>query len=241
MLRAAMRLPHLKPQVRPDGNRKDHMDVNDLGFIHRFVAAPTEAAPAAGSPPTLLLLHGTGGSETDLLELGHSIAPGAMLLSPRGNVLENGMPRFFRRLAEGVFDREDLQRRTHELAAFVEAASTAYGFDSRRVIALGYSNGANIAASVLLLRPGVLSAAILLRPMVPLEPEKIPDLAGVPIFMAAGRFDPLVPPTNTERLAALFQAAGADVTLRWHNGGHALDREEIASAQAWFSSRMNAG
>ena len=145
------------------------------------------------------------------------------------------MPRFFRRLAEGVFDMDDLKRRTHELADFVEAASSAYSFDPHRVIAVGYSNGANIAASMLLLRPGALSAAILFRPMVPLEPETPPNLQGVPVFIAVGRFDSLVPPSNTERLAALFREAGGNVTLRWQDGSHALEREEIVDAQAWLS------
>src|ERR1700722_20097652 len=122
-----------------------------LNFIHRFVPAATRA-----SAPTLLLLHGTGGSEDDLLDLGHSLLPGAALLSPRGKILENGMPRFFRRLAEGVFDEEDLIHRTHELADFIEAAAKRYAFDPHKVIAVGYSNGAKIAASTLLLRAGAL-------------------------------------------------------------------------------------
>jgi len=145
------------------------------------------------------------------------------------------MPRFFRRLAEGVFDIDDLILRTHELADFVEAAAGAYGFDRRRVWAVGYSNGANIAASTLLLRPAVLSAAVLLRAMVPLEPERTLDLAKVPVFIAGGRSDPIVPSSNTERLAVLLQEAGADVTLRWQAAGHNLENEEIADARQWLS------
>src|SRR5262249_7162147 len=160
----------------------------------------------------LLLLHGTGGDENDLLPLGQVLAPGAALLSPRGKVLENGMPRFFRRLAMGVFDEQDLRFRSRELAEFVQTASDQYGFDSQKVIGVGYSNGANIAASLLLLHPGVLRAAALFSPMVPLEPERLPNLTGVAVFVAAGRSDPIVPPENTRRLQSLLTEAGAAVT-----------------------------
>ena len=163
-------------------------------FTHRFI-------PVGKSSPVLLLLHGTGGNEEDLLDLGHSLHPGAALLSPRGKVLENGMPRFFRRLAEGVFDEADLIRRTHELADFVAAAEAEYQLQSRKVVAVGYSNGANIAASLLLLRPETLSGAVLLRAMVPIVPESLPDLAGIPVLLAAGRGDPYVPPEGTNQLA----------------------------------------
>jgi predicted esterase len=206
------------------------MSTEPLGFRHRFVPAR-----AGASSPVLLLLHGTGGTEDDLLPLGHTLLPGAALLAPRGRVLENGMPRFFRRLAEGVFDLNDLKHRTHELADFVAAAAAEYGFDARRVFAAGYSNGANIAASTLLLRPGVLAGALLLRAMLPLDPETSPDLAGVPVFMAAGRLDPIVPAESVERLAALLRQAGAGVTLRWQNSGHGLEREEIAAAAEWLA------
>lgn len=202
------------------------MSDNALEFIHRFVPGESRS--------TLLLLHGTGGSENDLLTVGQEILPGAALLSPRGRVLENGMSRFFRRLAEGVFDLEDLKQRTHELADFIEAAAAHYGLDRQRIIAVGYSNGANIAASTLLLRPGVLSAAILLRAMVPLEPETTPDLTGVQVLMASGRFDSLVPHASAERLAAMLKHAGADVTLRWQEAGHRLENEEIVAAQNWL-------
>src|SRR5262249_16993263 len=148
-----------------------------LGFVHRFVPAPS-----AGSGTTLLLLHGTGGNENDLLELGQTLAPNAALLSPRGKVSERGMPRFFRRLAEGVFDIEDLKFRTQALADFVASAASAYGFDPGKVIAVGYSNGANIAVSMLLLRPATLAGAVLFRPMVPFVPAVPPDLSGKPVF-----------------------------------------------------------
>jgi phospholipase/carboxylesterase/glyoxalase family protein len=204
------------------------MSPQELGFVHTFVPAMSMDAP------TLLLLHGTGGDENDLVPLGRALAPGAALLSPRGPVLESGMPRFFRRLAEGVFDTEDLIRRTHQLADFVGAASAAYGLDPSNVIAVGFSNGANIAASVLLLRPTVLAGAALFAPMVPLEPAERPDLTAKPVFLGAGRRDPLVTSDNMERLAALLRAAGADVTLRWHPGGHALTPDAIQAAALWM-------
>lgn len=209
------------------------MSENTLGFIHRFVPATDQTIAT-----TLLLLHGTGGSETDLLQLGQTLAPGAALLSPRGKVLENGMPRFFRRLAEGVFDLESLRQETHALGDFVEAAVAHYGLDAGRVVAVGYSNGANIAASTLLLRPRVLSGAVLLRAMLPLELEIVPDLMGVPVLLASGRHDNLVPHSSIERLAALLQQTGADVTLRWQEAGHGLAQEEIVAAQQWVERRM---
>jgi len=200
-----------------------------LGFIHRFIPA-TEV----GSPLTLLLLHGTGGNETDLLDVGRQLAPAAALLSPRGKVLESGMPRYFRRLAEGVFDLADLQVRTHELADFVEAAVQQYRLASDRVFAVGFSNGANIAASVLLLRPQVLAGAVLFRPMVPLIPETVPNLRGRPVLLAAGRLDPIVSPDETERLRRLLVQAGADVTLHWEQAAHGLAPPDIEVARAWL-------
>ena len=202
----------------------------ELGLIHRFVPGA-----AGDSGPVLLLLHGTGGSEDDLLELGRSIAPGAALLSPRGRVLENGMPRFFRRLAEGVFDKEDLIFRTDELAKFVLAAAGQYRFDPGNVTALGYSNGANIAVSLLLLRPGVLKAALLFRAMVPLVPPTSPDLSGVRVFLSAGEFDPIVPRQGTEALAVLLREAGADITLHWNPAGHQLTSAEFQEARIWLA------
>lgn len=208
------------------------MATNNLGFNHEFVPAQKSGAP------TLLLLHGTGGNETDLIPLGQALAPGAALLSPRGKVLENGMPRFFRRLAEGVFDMEDLKLRTHELADFVAAAAQSYQFDAAQVIAVGYSNGANIAASVMLLRPGVLSGAVLFHPMVPLVPDPLPDLSGAPVFIGAGRFDPLVPQAETERLVALLKQCGAAVNLQWQPGGHQLSQQEVTAAIAWLTPQL---
>ena len=205
-----------------------------LSFIHRFVPAQSL------SLPTLLVLHGTGGDENDLLPLGQALAPGAALLSPRGKVLENAMPRFFRRLAMGVFDEQDLRFRTQELAEFVRASSSRYGFDLRNVVAAGYSNGANIAGSMLLLYPQVLRAALLLSPMLPLKPEQVPNLKGVAVFVAAGRTDPIVSPENTRQLVSLLEQAGADVAEHWHQGGHELSPSVVDLARQWLSRRFEA-
>ncbi|HZB10173.1 MAG TPA: alpha/beta hydrolase [Rubrobacter sp.] len=201
----------------------------DLGFAHRYLPGEDE------SSPTLLLLHGTGGNEEDLVPLGEALFPGAAFLSPRGKVSEYGAPRFFRRLAEGIFDHEDLLFRTHELAEFVKAASEEYGFDPSKVVAVGYSNGANVAASTILLHPGLLRAAVLFRAMVPFEPDLTPDLSGMPVFLAAGRMDRMIPPDNTQRLADILLEAGADVDLRWRDTGHPLTYEEVGEAKAWLS------
>ena len=203
-----------------------------LTFIHRF--KPSTTIPVAEAP-TLLLLHGTGGDETDLLPLGERLAPTANLLSPRGQVLEWDMPRFFRRLAEGVFDQADLEQRTADLAEFITQAAGTYLFDTTKVIVVGYSNGANIGASLLLRYPTSLAGAVLLHAMVPFESEKISKLKGKPIFMGAGRHDPIIQPANTERLAAILQHGGADVTLHWQQGGHQLTLPEIVAAQQWLS------
>ena len=203
-----------------------------LGFVHRFVPAQTSDAP------TLLLLHGTGGDENDLLPVGRMLDERAALLSPRGKILEHGMPRFFRRLAEGVFDHEDLMDRTHELAGFVDRAVDEYDIDQRRLFAVGFSNGANVAASLLLTYPRLLAGAILLRAMVPFEPDKTPDLSRIPVYLAAGRSDQMVPPENTERLAQVLREAGADVTLDWQPGGHGIGPAEIQAARNWFADRI---
>jgi predicted esterase len=201
-----------------------------LDFVHVYQPGTTPAAP------TLLLLHGTGGNEHDLLPLAAEVAPGAAILSPRGKVLEHGMPRFFRRLAEGVFDLEDLRARTAELAAFVTAAAAEYKFDPGRVTAVGFSNGANIAGSLLLLRPGVLERAVLFRAMVPLVPQPLPALPQTPVLISNGRADPIVAQAETERLSALLRRAGADVTLAWQNAGHHLVREDVDLARGWIGA-----
>lgn len=198
-----------------------------LGFIHRFLPSAT------GSPRTLLLLHGTGGNEDDLLSLGQALDSSAARLSPRGKVLENGMPRFFRRLAEGVFDLDDLRARTGQLADFVAAARRGYAIGAP--IAVGFSNGANVAAALLLLRPGTLRGALLLRPMVPLVPEPLPALDGVPVQIVAGRTDPIVSPAGTEALAELLRTCGAEVRIAWLAGGHGLAREDLEIGQRWLA------
>jgi predicted esterase len=201
-----------------------------LDFVHHYQAG---ADPDA---PTLLLLHGTGGSERDLLSLAPELLPDANILSPRGKVLERGMPRFFRRLAEGVFDIEDLRARTAELADFIGAAATHYRFDPTRVVAVGFSNGANIAGSLLLLRPGVLERAVLFRAMVPLIPDPLPSLPKTPVLVSNGRSDPIVPLDETERLAALLAAAGARVILAWQNAGHHLIAGDLDDARGFLTT-----
>lgn len=206
--------------------------MTDLSFVHRF-----EPAAREGARP-LLLLHGTGGDEADLLPLGRAVAPGSALLSPRGAVLENGMPRFFRRLSEGVFDEADVRRRAGDLAAFVGRARERYGIDAP--VALGFSNGANIAAALLLLHPGVLAGAALIRPMVPLAEPPAADLAGTPVLMLSGVADPIVPGENAARLAALFEGAGAEVSHDILPAGHGLGQADVAALQAWMT-RIAAG
>ncbi len=204
----------------------------DLGFVHRW-------EPGTGGR-TLLLLHGTGGDEHDLVDLGRSLDPAANLLAPRGKVLEHGAPRFFRRLAAGVFDEADLVARTHELADFVGRAAAHHGFNAGAVTAVGFSNGANIAASMLLLRPGTLAGAVLLRAMVPLTPPRLPDLAGREVFLAAGLADHMVPPASTKRLAEMLENAGASVTLHWSPSGHFLDGGDVSASREWLRQRGKA-
>ena len=198
-----------------------------LDFIHAFVPG--------SSSRTLLLLHGTGGNERDLIPLGRELDPNAALLSPRGKVLENGMPRFFRRLAEGVFDLEDLKHRANELADFVAAAAQHYGFTSDNVVGVGYSNGANIAAGMLLLRPEILRAAILFRAMVPVVPENLPKLSSVRVWIAAGTKDPIIPMSETNALAGLLRRAGADITIRYFQAGHELTSQDLEAAKDWLN------
>jgi predicted esterase len=196
-------------------------------FIHEFVPGKSQR--------TLLLLHGTGGNERDLIPLGHELDPNASLLSPRGRVLENGMPRFFRRLAEGVFDLEDLRNRTNELADFVTSAAKHYEIDKAKIVAVGYSNGANIAASMLLLRPEILSAAILFRAMVPLTPKNAPDLSATRVLISEGDHDPIVSAAEAGRLAGLLRSAGADVTIRFFPSGHELTPDDVDLAREWLT------
>ena len=198
--------------------------MDGIGFIHRF-----EPGDESGATP-LLLLHGTGGNEYDLLPF--AIAPGAPLLSPRGKVLENGLPRFFRRLAEGVFDLEDLRGRTIELADFTVNACQTYGL--KPPIALGYSNGANIAAAMLQLRPEILSGGILYRAMVPIDEPVRGRLDAKPILIVSGKHDMIVPLANAQRLATILKDAGANLDHQFLPAGHALTEQDIDAAKRWF-------
>ena len=204
--------------------------IGDLSFVHRF-----EPGNRTGTPP-LLLLHGTGGDENDMLPLAQAVAPGAALLSVRGEVLEHGMPRFFRRLAEGVFDENDVRHRANELADFIVAARQEYQFAAP--IALGYSNGANIAAAKLFLRPDALAGAMLLRAMAPLRDVPKANLANKPVLIVSGLSDPIIPPDNSARLAAMLTNAGAYVQQRTLSVGHQLSQGDLTVAREWL--RANA-
>jgi phospholipase/carboxylesterase len=197
-------------------------------FIHQFIAGT--------APYTVLLLHGTGGDENDLVPIGKSLAPGANLLSPRGRVLENGAPRFFRRLSHGVFDVEDIKVRAAELAQFVAEAAEQHHFDASRVYALGYSNGANIAHALMLLHPGVLAGGVLLRPMPVIEPATTPDLKGIPVLIAAGDEDGMTTSELTHKLASQLSEAGAKVEVKWMAAGHELTPYDFQIVQAFFKS-----
>lgn len=197
-------------------------------FVYRF-----EKASKADAPP-LLLLHGTGGDENDLLQLGAMISPGSALLSPRGRVLEHGMPRFFRRLAEGVFDEQDVRKRALELGAFVEDARRRHGIAAP--VAVGFSNGANIAAALLLMKPDVLAGAVLLRAMVPLSDPPKARLDGKPVLILSGQADPIVPAGNAARLSAMLADAGAKVILRTLPAGHQLSQADVDLARDWIAN-----
>lgn len=200
--------------------------MTELTFLHRFAPARDAARPP------LLLLHGTGGDENALLPLAEIVAPDAAHLSPRGKVLEGGAPRFFRRLAEGVFDEDDVRRRAGELADFVAQARAAYGLAAP--VALGFSNGANIAAAMLELRPEALAGAVLLRAMVPLQRPPAVDLTGKNVLILSGEFDPIVPRDNAETLARTLAAAGADVDHRILPAGHALSQADVTLTKTWL-------
>ncbi|WP_152047544.1 alpha/beta hydrolase [Aureimonas psammosilenae] len=203
------------------------MSLHTLSHVHRFVPGTEPARPP------LLLLHGTGGDENDLLPLGQAILPGAALLSPRGPVLENGMPRFFRRLAEGVFDQSDVRQRANELADFVTEARKRY--DLAAPVAVGFSNGANIAAALLMLRPGTLAGAVLIRPMVPLAEMPAVDLRGLPILMLSGAMDPIARPDEARRLAHAFIERGAGLEHRVLPASHGLSQGDVTIAKDWLA------
>ncbi len=188
--------------------------------------------------PTLLLLHGTGGTESDLLPLAPHIDKDASVLSVRGNVSENGMPRFFRRLAEGVFDVEDLIFRTKELNEFLDEAAIKYSFDRNNIVAIGYSNGANIAGSLLFHYKDAIKGAILHHPMVPRRGIELPDLTGTPVLITAGKNDPICPAQETVDLQDLLQKANANVEVHWENNGHMLTGTEVAAAAEWYKKQF---
>ena len=213
---------------------------NDFGFNHIFINSFSNGSnnkkyDDRNKKLTLVLLHGTGGNEEDLIFLGKKIEPNASVLSPRGKVLENGLPRFFRRLSEGVFDLEDLRIRSHELADFIQKCSLHYKFDLENTIAIGFSNGANISVSMLFLRPEVLQGGILFRAMVPFIPDPLPNLSSKKILLSAGLEDPIVSRNETENLFRLFQKTNAILTLKWQPSRHNLIQEDILVAKPWIS------
>jgi phospholipase/carboxylesterase len=225
--------------------------MKQIDFKYRFIPSPSQQhvadnstnkanGPKDNQPDifTLLLLHGTGGNEDDLIQVGQMISPSASLLSPRGKVLENGMPRFFKRLAEGVFDIEDLKYRTRELADFVKEASNIYSFDLSKTIAVGFSNGANIAASLLLSYPETLMGAILFRAMVPFIPNSPIDLSDKNVLLSAGIFDPIVSKSQTQSLFDILEKRLANVTLKWQQSGHNLTELDILDAKEWLSKNI---
>lgn len=201
----------------------------DEDFKHIFI-------PGDLRLPVLVLLHGTGGDEHDLVELGQMVSPGSPILSLRGKVLENGMPRFFRRLAEGVFDLEDLKFRTEELKDFIEKSREQYGLGDSRFVAIGYSNGANIAASVLLSFPDVFQGAALLRAMVPFETSLKPDLQKTKILMLSGLMDPIIPIENSTLLSEMLKDAGADITFTIKPTGHGLVQADFSDLKKWLDT-----
>lgn len=210
-------------------------------YIHVF--EPASDAPGAPgtrtgvAPPPLLLLHGTGGNERDLLRLGRALSPGSALLSPRGDVNEGGAARFFARLGEGVFDPAEVTKRTHTLADWIEAASKKHGIDASRLLALGFSNGANIAATLLQLRPNAIGGGVLIHPMVVLDQPAAPNsLTGKRVLLLNGSVDPIVPKDHPPRLAMLLRAGGADVTQQFLTASHNLTPGDVAAAQGWFAA-----
>jgi predicted esterase len=218
----------------PDGLKKPMrrnlmQPTNDLFFIHNWVPAES----GSFDPVTLLLLHRTGGNENDLLPLGKDLWPGAALLGLRGNVPENGTPSSFPRFTEsGV---EDIKSRTEKLARFIEVASERYDFSRRRLFVVGYSDGADLAASLILLHPHYLAGAVLFRVTVPLAPDLIRNFSHLSVFIGAASLDPVSPLGQAEELAALFKSGGADVTISWHQGGHELGEDDIQAAKHWLA------
>jgi len=224
-----MKQPDFKYRFIPSQSQQQVADNSDQAYRPKDNKSKTL---------TLLLLHGTGGNEDDLIQVGQMISPSASLLSPRGKVLENGMPRFFKRLAEGVFDLEDLKFRTRELADFVKDTSSIYGFDLNKTIAVGFSNGANIAASLLLSYPGTLMGAILFRAMVPFIPNSPLDLSDKKVLLSAGVYDPIVSESQTQSLYDILKKSRANATLKWQQSGHNLTESDILDAKEWLSESI---
>lgn len=212
----------------------------NIGFIHRFEPAykydNDESKERKKPTMTLLLLHGTGGNEDDLIPVGQMLSSNAALLSPRGKVLEKGLPRFFMRLSEGIFDLEDLRFRTQELAKFVKEASIEYSFDLNKTIAIGFSNGANIAASLLLSNPETIKVAILFRAMIPFIPDSLPDLSHKHVLLSAGLADPIVPKEQVDGLLQLFEHTRSKITLKFQLAGHNLTDKDILDAKEWLEN-----
>jgi predicted esterase len=212
--------------LAPQGERKSGMIDS---YRHQFIPS---AVPSPA--PCLLLLHNTGGDENDLLTLGQTLDATQALLSPCGKVDENGMWRYFRRIAPGVFDLEDLRMRANELADWVNSAARVYGLDRGRITAVGVAHGANIASAMLLLRPEILSGAVLFRPKIPLIPKELPDLSLARVLVAGGKRDPVAPPEQTRGLAELLRKAGADVQVHWADAGHEIEEGDIQAARDWL-------
>ena len=225
-----MKQPDFKYRFIPSQSQQQVADNSDQAYRPKDNKSETL---------TLLLLHGTGGNEDDLIQVGQMILPSASLLSPRGKVLENGMPRFFKRLAEGVFDLEDLKFRTRELADFVKEVSSIYSFDLSKTIAVGFSNGANMAASLLFSHPGTLMGMILFRAMVPFIPDSPLDLSDKKVLLSAGVFDPIVSEHQTRSLFDILEKNRANVTLKWQQSGHNLTESDILDAKEWLSENIH--
>ncbi|WP_081942163.1 alpha/beta hydrolase [Spirochaeta lutea] len=231
--------PGQNPPYSPREARAGNARTSEVGSNEdRSRNARTNEARAGTNrkPPALVLLHGTGGDEYDLLDLGGFVAPGSTLVSPRGRAPEGALNRWFARHAEGVLDQEDIRRRAGELADFLVQLREVHGIEPGSLFALGFSNGANMAAAMLLLYPGLLAGAVLLRPMLPLEPETRPDLGGKPVYIAAGTRDTMIPPESTRSLIARLEEAGADLQVRWAEAGHRFSMTEVGQAGAWFRS-----
>ncbi|MEQ1771152.1 MAG: alpha/beta hydrolase [Devosia sp.] len=192
--------------------------------------AETRSSPGS---PLLLLFHGTGGDEHQFMGVGQQLLPGAHLIAPRGDVSENGALRYFRRKAEGVFDMDDLARATDKMAGFIQ--TTVDAMQPGMVAAMGYSNGANILASILFAHPALIDRAVLMHPLIPFAPAPQPGLAGMKVLVTAGRRDPIGPAATTEALIDWFTAQGAEVTPLWHDGGHELRQEEMLAARDFLS------